>query len=102
MRFRFLPVFVFTILLISASLSFAAENAKMQVRVYYDNKAQILTLEGMHPDITYRGKGFVDLITEPHELLEIEHLGLKTEILHEDLVAFYQSRLGSFPLDDLG
>ncbi len=93
MKFRFLPVFVFTILLITASLSLTAENTKMQVRVYFSDKAELAALERMHLDITYHGKGYVDLITDSRELLEIEHLGVKTEILHEDLVAYYQSRL---------
>ncbi len=81
--------------LLAAPLAFAAQDTQMQVRVYFGNRAQWLALNELHPDIVYRGNGFVDVITDEPELKEIQQLGLKTEITHADIVSFYQSRLAN-------
>lgn len=82
-----------TLFIITAALATAAPDTQMQVRVYLSNKAQLLTLQSLHPDIVYRGKGYVDIFTIAEKIKDIEQLGLKTEIIHEDIVAFYRSRL---------
>ncbi len=95
MKLRNCMLLLTLLTLLVAPLAFAAQDTQMQVRVYFGNRAQLLALIELHPDIVYRGKDFVDVITDEPELKEIRGLGLKTEITHPDIVSFYQSRLAN-------
>jgi len=93
MRLRHCLFFLALLTIFTAPLASAAQDIQMQVRVYFSNEAQRLALNELHTDIVYRGKGFAEIITHTEELRQIEQLGLKTETIHEDIVAFYKSRL---------
>ena len=73
----------------------AGPPAYMQVRIFYDTDEQYQELLSFHPDIVFKDSGFVEVVTFSHELEEIITAGFRTEIIHEDLTAFYQSRLDS-------
>ncbi len=100
MRYRLMAIAVI-IALASAipSSILAGDGTLMQVRVQYSGPAQLKVLESMHPDIMYRGDGYLDIIADQEKLKPIIRQGYKTEIIHEDLTAFYQSRM---PNKDMG
>lgn len=95
MKLRNCMLFLILFILTAAPLAFSAPDTQMQVRVYFSNQAQWLALNELHPDIVYRGEGYVEVISTEPELKEIEQLGLKTEIVHPDIVSFYRSRLAN-------
>ncbi|HDS01918.1 MAG TPA: hypothetical protein ENO22_01690 [candidate division Zixibacteria bacterium] len=86
-----LVILILSILLTTSIIS--AASTTMQVRIYIDSKAQLSELRSLHLDIVYRQDNYVEIITDAEELEELQALDFRTEVIHEDLVAFYQSRL---------
>lgn len=72
----------------------------MQVKVYIDSKDQFLELRKMNLDQYSIGDNYIEIITSPSELEEIQASGFRTEVVHSDLVSFYQSRIE--PNKDMG
>lgn len=70
-----------------------AEEKYIQARVFLDRPEQWEPLKGLHLDIIATSRGQIDIVTNAEQLARIEGLGYKTEIVHPDLTAFYQSRL---------
>jgi hypothetical protein len=64
-----------------------------QARIIMDSIPQIFKLQKLHLDIVKEGRGYVEIITNPAELNELQTLGFKIEIIHEDLTEFYTARL---------
>ena len=65
----------------------------LQVRVYLDGKEDAAGLHPLGLDVVWQGKDFIEIIATADELRELEGLGLRTEIVHGDVAAFYRSRL---------
>jgi hypothetical protein len=65
----------------------------MQVRVYIDSPFESKKLLSLHPDIVWFETDYVEIMADIEKLSEITGAGLTTEIIHEDVVQFYQSRL---------
>ncbi len=80
-------------LLLPSTLVADANEPLMQVRVHIDRPMDFSRLLALHPDIVWYDKDYVEVITDQEELDEIDALGLMTEIVHQDVVQFYQSRL---------
>ncbi len=70
----------------------SAAEIYMQARIFFDSPTQIDQLKSMHLDRIWQGIDYIEIITDKVELAELEGLGFKTEIVHEDLTAFYKSR----------
>ncbi|NIP41921.1 MAG: hypothetical protein GWO41_16275 [candidate division Zixibacteria bacterium] len=91
-------------LVVAIVLSFSsilnAEHDYMQVRIFYENADQLRELQEMGLDIIGYQEGYIEIVTSPAEHLQILAKDFKTNIIHEDLVAFYQSRLD--PTKDMG
>ncbi|UCC78828.1 MAG: immune inhibitor A [Candidatus Zixiibacteriota bacterium] len=95
------------VLLISSTLYAATPERPMLLRVdLQDNKALDILMTG-HFDIAYVSKGeFADVVADNIDYDKLVSAGLEVEIVYEDLVRFYQSRLplgatmGGFPTLD--
>jgi len=77
-----------------------AKDVVMQVRVYYDTKAQWLTLHELSLDIVWKQDNYIEIMTTSKQVDELKNLGLRTEIVHTDVSAFYRSRLADKPMGD--
>ncbi len=85
---------LFLIMFLFAPAYCAAEDTpNMQVRVYFDSRDEIRQLQAMHLDIVWCDENFVEVITDRDELGLIQAVGFATEIIHPDVVKFYQSRM---------
>jgi hypothetical protein len=83
-------LFIMSALVALCVTAFATE---MQVRIYIDDPKQLLDVRQMHLDETFRQDNYIDIVTDNEELQRIEALGIRTEIVHDDIVKFLQSRL---------
>ncbi|MEZ5359356.1 MAG: M14 family zinc carboxypeptidase [Candidatus Zixiibacteriota bacterium] len=88
-------IFLVTIvgLLFCVGIVSAAKEIYIQAKIYIENKADWAELKTMGLDIVYRGDNYIEIVTHDEELSRIRELGIKTEIVHEDVSAFLRSRL---------
>ncbi len=93
MSIRPVALFALTILLLTVNISSAAET-QIQVRVYLEKKGDALALKQMHLDIVWEGPAYLDIITTADESRVLSEQGYRTEVVHEDIVEFYQARIG--------
>ncbi len=92
---------VVSLLIVAVTALSSAQSARhMQVRVYIDSREDYLKIEPLHLDRAARGDNYIEIITNQEELQRIQELGVRTEVVQEDLVSFYQSRLD--PSRDMG
>lgn len=83
-------VFLLAIVLVNQAL---AADQVMLARIHLAEKSQMREIVGLQLDIAYVKYGeYVDIVTEKEEVDHLRSLGYNVEIVHEDLVAFYQSR----------
>ena len=83
-------------ILLSLFLVAAAASAEqvMQARIYPADKAQIEEIGALQLDIAYVKPGeYIDIVTNQEEFDRLRSWGYGLEMVHGDLVAFYQSRL---------
>ncbi|UCD16702.1 MAG: immune inhibitor A [Candidatus Zixiibacteriota bacterium] len=93
MRQKLSGVFTLMLLIFIGTTIFAAEERYLQVRVFAATAEQISRLHNFHPDIIKYAKEYVEIITPIGKFEELQALGFKTDIVHEDLTGFYRSRL---------
>ncbi len=86
------PIAAIVFLTIFILPAVSAAEIYMQARVFFDSPTQIDELRRMHLDQVWQGKDNIEIVTDKEELAELESLGFKTEIVHEDLTAFFKSR----------
>jgi hypothetical protein len=72
----------------------------MQAKVFIDSKADYQAVRSLSLDQIFQGDGYIEIVTNATELDQLKQLGLRTEIVHDDLTGFYQSRLT--PDKDMG
>jgi hypothetical protein len=84
------------LMMILAGFSLAvAENGTTNpalVRVYLLNKDDVSNLNHLRLDIAHVTSDFADIVAYPEDEAKIQSAGLHYEIVHQDLVQFYQSR----------
>jgi hypothetical protein len=72
----------------------SSEDGVMLARIHLAEKSQMKEIPSLHLDIAYVEYGqYLDIVTDPEEVNYLRSLGYDVEIVHEDLVAFYRSRL---------
>ncbi|MCP4704388.1 MAG: hypothetical protein GY865_07240, partial [candidate division Zixibacteria bacterium] len=76
-----------------AGLALGKQPAYMQVKVYYDTAEELTQLRLMNLDIVQTEKDYINIITFQDEFNDLTLSGVETEIIHDDLTKFYQSRL---------
>ena len=89
-------IFVFVFFAVLSSV-FANATTK-QARVYIDSKEQFLRLQTLHLDVVWTGADYVEIITKAEEMQQIEELGFRIEVVHDDLPAFLRSRHPDKPM----
>jgi len=85
-----LPLIVLAILF-NFSLSFGEEY--IQAKIYIDSKNDYQKVRELPLDQVYQTDTYIEVVTNQDELKLLQSLGLRVEVVHEDMVAFYQSRL---------
>ena len=78
---------------LSGLASAAPEISDIQARVYFETKQQLYELRTAGLDIVKTAPEYVEIITNPEELGDLAERGYGTEVVHESLTGFYQSRL---------
>ncbi|MCK5127966.1 MAG: immune inhibitor A [candidate division Zixibacteria bacterium] len=80
-------------LLLTAGWSFANETVYIQAKVFIDQKSDWVQIKGLGLDIVVRGDSYLEIITNAKELEHIKELGIRTEIVYENVSEFLRSRL---------
>ena len=100
-------IFLLSMLLLTINLFAATDERPMLVRVDLQDKEAMNVLAAGGYDIAYVNKGkFAEVVANDLDYRNLLAAGLQVEIIHEDLVAFYQSRypltttMGGFPTFD--
>ena len=88
------------LILLMAAAANPAPTDNMQIRIMYDSKEMGFELLRLQFDIIDQGPGYIDIYGGTDQQDQAEKLGYRTEIIHEDLNAFYRSRLD--PTKDMG
>ncbi|MGB8658033.1 MAG: M14 family zinc carboxypeptidase [Candidatus Zixiibacteriota bacterium] len=85
---------IFFLIFSFALASWVSGEPIMQARIHLADKAQMKDISSLNLDIAYVEYGrYVDIITNQVEVDRLRSLGYDMEIVHQDVVAFYQSRL---------
>lgn len=75
-------------------LAEASSERVMQARIYPADKAQIKEIGALQLDIAYVKPGeYIDIVTDQEEFDQLRSWGYEVEMVHGDLVGFYQGRL---------
>jgi hypothetical protein len=91
--FRIFPIVLVFFVLGLASADASAEQV-MQARIHLAEKAQMKEIVALQLDIAYVEYGqYIDIVTDQEKVDYLRSRGYEVEVVHEDLVAFYQSRL---------
>ncbi len=84
-----LPLFLFLLIF---SIAFTANQNNTQIRVFFDSELQWTQILGLHLDIVWTETNYVEIVTNPNEIEELESLGFRTEIVISDMEKFFKSR----------
>jgi hypothetical protein len=91
--FKWSPVIVFLLVFAFFGQAFSTDKVIL-ARIHLAEKSQMEEIPSLHLDIAYVKYGqYLDIVTDEEEVNYLRSLGYDVEIVHEDLVAFYQSRL---------
>ncbi len=92
-HFKLAPAIVFLLMFVFLTPTLSADEV-MLARIHLTEKSQMREIQSLHLDIAYVKYGqYMDIVTDEEEVNYLRSLGYDVEIVHEDLVAFYQSRL---------
>jgi len=80
------------VLLLCSSQSFAGP-IYSQAKVFFENRDQLTRLFALNLDQVEYGDDYLEIVTNPAEIEELQSLGYRTEVVHEDITAFLQTRL---------
>ena len=81
------------IIVVLALSAFAAEQPTMQVRVSFEDSSVPVMLRMMGLDVVYVADGQADVFTNRAGFNRLLDSGYQVEIIHDDVTAFYSSRL---------
>jgi len=91
--FKFALVTFFLLVFVFQSQAFSTDRVIL-ARIHLTEKSQMKQIQSLNLDIAYVKYGqYIDIVTDKEEVDYLRSLGYDVEIVHEDLVAFYQSRL---------
>ncbi len=89
---RFTLAACFVLALISAPRAEIVQ-PDIQVRVYLDSPGQAQLLSQSSPDIVYRDKNWVEIITTDTEMQSLRDRGLRVEVIRPSASRYYRDRL---------
>ena len=88
------------LLLLLISQSILAKSIYQQAKIYFESAEKLDQLKQMHLDIVGEGEDYLEIVIFPDKLEALNQLGFNSEIVIEDMTAFFQSRLD--PSRDMG
>jgi hypothetical protein len=92
-QFKFGLVVLFLLVFVFTNQASSADKV-MLARIHLAEKSQMKEIPSLHLDVAYVQYGqYVDIVTDQEEVNHLRSLGYQVEVVHEDLVAFYRSRL---------
>ncbi|MEZ5358685.1 MAG: M14 family zinc carboxypeptidase [Candidatus Zixiibacteriota bacterium] len=83
---------------IAAGAAFGGDETISQVNIYYSSDDQLLDLLSQPLDVIGRGDGYIESFVSRKQLDELQTSGYHIEVVYEDVVEFYKSRLASKPM----
>lgn len=90
---KLVAVMAFLFVLVLTTPAFSQDQV-MLARIHLVDKSQMKEIQSLQLDIAYVKYGqYIDIVTDSEEVDYLGSLGYNVEIVHADLVAFYQSRL---------
>lgn len=89
--YRLNVLLIVTVVVLFSQFAVALENP-MLVRVDFIEKSDLKTLKQLHLDVPYICEDFADVVAYSDDLTSIINAGLHYQVVHDDLVGFYQSR----------
>jgi hypothetical protein len=90
--FKFALLTFFVLAFVFQSSAFSTDKV-MLGRIHFVDKSQMSQIPSLNLDVAYLKYGqYVDIVTDSLEVNYLRSLGYDVEIVHDDLVAFYQSR----------
>ncbi len=96
MKTIFTSLYLILLIILTTTLTNSAETTiKMQVRIYFENKTELMNLTRQPLDRIDIRENFVEIVTVAVELDALRGEGFKTEVVHKDLVAYFQSGFDS-------
>ncbi len=90
---RTIILVVFIILSVIVNQTIFAAEKYIQAKAFFDTKDTYSQLLHEHLDIVGRGDNYFEIITNQRQIDELQALGIRIEIIHADLSAFYRTRL---------
>ncbi|MEE9554675.1 MAG: IPTL-CTERM sorting domain-containing protein [candidate division Zixibacteria bacterium] len=101
MKFR--AVVLFLVIITAFCQTAVSSENPMLVRIELSGETDIERLTGLHFDIPYVSDTFAEIVIFPGEIGKLNEAGFSFEIIHEDIVSFYQDRnplnldMGGYP-----
>ena len=90
---KFTRLLILLLLCCLGQIAMAAPEPLMQVNVYWSAPDEFSELLEFPLDITGRGEGYFEIFAERSQVEELRNAGYHLDIIHEDVTAFYQSRM---------
>ena len=87
-----MQILTLALLILICGAALGADQKYVQARVKFDSVDQMMQLRGMHLDIMHVAPSFYEIVSVPEEIERLKDMGFEVEIIHDDMVAFYQSR----------
>jgi len=84
---------IIALVLLSTPILKSDQEKYLSVKVFFDSRSEYLELREMALDRVAFYDDHIVLVITQSRLAELTALGLRTEIIHDDLAAFYRSRL---------
>jgi len=91
MTSKLTTLLLITLMMFVTSLVYASDNP-MLIRVDLLDKQDLSTLNRLHFDIPIVTENFAEVVVYPEDLSSIAEAGLRYQVIHEDMVSYYQSR----------
>jgi murein tripeptide amidase MpaA len=95
MKFPRIIILASALALLICGVSLGAEQNNeeyIQARIKFSTIDQQMTLLKMHLDVMHATQTFYEIVTNSEEVAQLKNAGFDVEIIHEDMVAMYQSR----------
>jgi hypothetical protein len=93
-RFLFLFLIFSMAILFMTSAPLSSQKKWIQAKLLLTPEIDVKDILKLHLDIVkLKPKQYVEMVTDREEVEELKALGYQIQIVHEDLVGFYQSRL---------
>ncbi|MFH2037711.1 MAG: M14 family zinc carboxypeptidase [Candidatus Zixiibacteriota bacterium] len=71
----------------------ASDEIYTQAKIGFETPDQWLELQKMNLDLMFIGQKYIEIVSNPKQLEELQNMGYKVEVVYEDMEAFYKSRI---------